>query len=244
MRFLVTILLFSFFLFPCCAQKTAGVTIPAQQKFILGEYMNDAYTAKMDNRGSQLITVSLIDKESREVAQTIELESGASTKLDVAPSYEVHLQNATNKKGFMFVKMSKKVPGMRYVGKDDSGIAASPSKDTRVFLPAKDAGPAQESLTVTIPAGQQLVVGEGSSTNYTATINNRGGKEVKVSIRDKKTGVQTQGFGLRGSDQVSIRRHENIYLVNYSKKELKVKVTMSKPISGERLEAATEPAKK
>lgn len=243
MRSVVTILLLSIILLPCCAQKTAGVTIPAQQKFILGEYMVNVYTAKLDNQGSQAVTVYLIKKEDREVAETIALESGAAAKLEVDPAYEVHLQNATNKEAFVFVKMSKKVPGMRYVGKDDSGVAPSSEKDNRIFLPLKNYGLAKESMTAIIPAGQQLVVGEGSSTSYTATISNRGNKDIKVSIRDKKTGVQTQGFGLRGSDKVNIRRHENIYLVNNSPKDLKVKVTMSEPISGERLEEATEPTK-
>lgn len=241
MRLILTTLLLSLFLLPGCAQKTAGVTIPAQQKFILGEYMDSPYTANLNNQGSQPITVSLVNKKSRETSETILLESGAATKLQVSPAFEVHLRNATNKKGFVFVKMSKKVPGMRYVGKDDSGEKKSSPKDNRVFITAKDAGPAQVSMTVTIPPGQQLVVGEGSSTNYTATITSRGSHEVMVSIRDKQTGIQTQGFGLKGKDEVSIRRHENIYLVNKYNKDLKVKVTMSKPISGERLEAATEP---
>lgn len=241
MRYLITILFCSTMLLPCCAQNTAGVTIPAQQKFILGEYMQDTYTAKMNNQGKQDITVTVVNKDSREVSETISLESGATTKLTVDPAYEVHLRNATNKKGFVFVKLSKKVPGMRYVGKDDSGVREKEVEDTRVFIPRKDAGPAQETMTVTIPAGQQLVVGEGSSTNYNATIINRSGREVKVSVRDKKLGTQTQGFGLRGKDDISVRRHEDIYLVNTSNKDISVKVVMSKAISGERLEKATKP---
>ncbi len=244
MRYLITLLLASTMFFTACAQNTAGVTIPAQQKFILGEYMNDTYTAKMKNQGKQNITVSVIDKTSREVTETIELESGASTNLTVEPAYEVHLRNGTNKKGFVFVKLSKKVPGMRYVGKDASGVRESEKEDTRIFIPRADAGPAQESMTVTIPAGEQLIVGEGSSTNYDATIVNRSGKELQVSVRDKQLGTQTQGFGLKGKDDISVRRHEDIYLVNNSRKDISVKVIMSKAISGERLTKATKPATK
>jgi len=244
MRFTLATLFLSLFLLPCCAQKTAGVTIPAQQKFILGEYMDSPYTAKMDNQGAQPITVVLVNKKSRETSETIVLESGAATKLQVDPSFEVHLRNATNTKGFVFVKMSKKVPGMRYAGQDDSEEKQRRSEDNRVFVKAQDAGPAQASMKAIIPAGQQLVVGEGSSTNYTATIKSSGGHEIMVSIRDKQTGVQTQGFGLKGKDEVHIRRHENIYLTNKYGKDLKVKITTSKPISGERLEAATEPVNK
>lgn len=234
-----------FFLLPALlAVNDAGVTIPARQTFILGEYMNEAYNAKLINKGPQTVTVSLVSKVDGVVQQTLDLASGTSDRLQVEPAYEVHLTNDSDQPAEVQVRMSKRVSGMRYIGQDMPTEASADAQetvrqDTRVFVPKKDAGSAKEKVVVTIPVGQQLVIGEGTSASYTAEL--RVTRQVKISIRDKETGAQTQGFGLRGKERVHVRRHENIYVVNESGAPVKVTVEMTKSVAGERLEAATEP---
>ena len=225
-----------------CSRTTAGVTIPAQERFILGEYMQEAYTAKLTNQGSRSVTVLVVDKQDRSTARNLPLESGERTELLVEPAYEVHLQNSTNRNALVFVEMSKNVPGMRYVAHDQSGEQPGIATDERTFEPVEGAGPAKASLWTTIPVGQQLVVGEGTSAVYNAKINARG--DIKVSVRDKETGAQTQGFGMRGTQRITVRKHEDVYLVNTSSEAVTVRMSLSEPVSGERLEVATEPSGK
>lgn len=240
MRYLIFLFLFPTLL----AANDAGVTIPAGQTFILGEYMKEAYNAKLTNNGPQTVRVTLVEKADGTISQTLELASGTSDRVKVEPAYEVHLTNDSDQPAEVRVKMSKRVSGMRYIGQDEPETVATDSKenspqDARIFLPKEGASSAKKEVTITIPIGQQLVVGEGTSTSYSADL--RVTRQVKISIRDKQTGAQTQGFGLRGKERVNIRRHENIYVVNESNAPVKVTVKMTKAIAGERLEVATEP---
>jgi len=236
MRSFILFLLLTFFLalLTSCSRTTAGVTIPARQTFVLGEYMDDAYTAKLDNRGDQTVTVELIGKTDGQTSSSLKLAGGEGTTLSVEPDFLVHLKNTSETDADVAVVMSKNVPGMRYIDPNEVKDPAADQPDNRVFTAAPDAGPAHESVKMAIPAGQQLVVGEGTTASYSAKISSN--REISVSVRDKHTGQQTQGFGMRGVQRINVRRHEDIYLVNDGRKDATVSLRMSMPVAGKRLE--------
>jgi len=92
------------------------------------------------------------------------------------------------------------------------------------------------SANVTIPAQQEFVLGEYQNTSYKAKLNNTSNKMMEVSVVDKETGKQTQGFGLDGKGRVSvyIRKNEKVLLKNPNDKEILVRVKMSKTVEGMR----------
>ncbi len=91
----------------------------------------------------------------------------------------------------------------------------------------------------TIPAQQELVLGESADRNYRATIRNIGPAEIKVAARDKVTNKQTQGFGLnrRSSAKVYLSDKEKIVFSNRSNVAVKVRFKLSEEVDGMRLQA-------
>lgn len=224
--------------------STAGVDIPANQTFILGEYSDFDYKAKLTNDGQVAITIQLRDKVSKAVEQTFVLKPKQSESVKVAASQIVTMENATAIPGSVEAVLSKTVYGMGYVANEameveQLGLSSKPTPgefdDAPVEIDA-EAGPEQKKVSQQILAGQELIIGEGTRTNYTAFISKQGG-DIEVSIRDRRTQQQTQGFGLgnTGKVEVSIGPTEVIHLVNVGKKAAKTTVRFSEPVSGARI---------
>ena len=203
--------------------KTAGVNIPANQTFILGEYMKADYKATLRNDGRQTVQVKLVDKATRETLETITLAPKAKEKVTVDPSREVHLVNRNKGKAKVYVVMSETVPGMRYVDVDAELPPAAP----------RPAAPAEaEKAPLTCPHETEIVVPAFSTfrfapdrpTKYAAVIQNKGSRNVNVRIRDRNTDEQTQGFGLGryGDPVVYLKDSEVLTLVNKGAKAAKL----------------------
>ena len=96
--------------------------------------------------------------------------------------------------------------------------------------------PNSNNANVTIPAQQEFVLGEYQQSSYKAKLNNTSGKAMKVSVVDKETNKQTQGFGLEGKGEatVYVNKNEIVLLKNPNDKEITVKVKLSKTVSGMR----------
>ena len=217
------------------AQSTAGLNIPARQTFLLGEYADYGYRASLDNRGRRDVTVRLRDKGSKAVAREVFLPAGEKAKLEVSPEQEVAIENDTDGKAELFVRMSRGVQGMRYVNVDGTELSNRPevpSTDRRYAL-APSAGAPEERLTVSLAPGQRLVIGEGTSANYAVDIRTRG-RDITVSARDRESLEQTQGFGLNGRETINIRPHEILYL-DAGVRGAKLKLRFSEPVSGARV---------
>jgi hypothetical protein len=90
------------------------------------------------------------------------------------------------------------------------------------------------NATVFVPVGEQFVLGEYKKGSYSARITNLSKEEVKVSVVDKKTNEQTQGFGLpKGNNaKVYISGSEKVLLKNFSDSILKIKVKLSETVQG------------
>ena len=216
-------------------RNTAGLTIPARQTFLLGEYADYPYRADLKNVGRQPVTAQLRDKDSKAVAKTLTVAPGDKVTVEVAASQEVALENANDRRAKVDVTMSREVVGMRYVG---NGDVALPQPDVSKNVTAADAVPGagapRRTVATTIKRGRALVLGEGTVGEYAAVLMREGGR-VEVSVRDRKTGAQTQGFGLGDRATVYIAPHEVIYLVNAGLGRASVRVEFSEPVGGMRV---------
>jgi hypothetical protein len=92
----------------------ANVYIPAHQEFVLGEYENRNYTAKISNKGKQIIKVKVVSKETGEQTQGFGLDPKSSAKVNISKSEQVVLVNNSDTEAHVHVKLSKGVEGMRY----------------------------------------------------------------------------------------------------------------------------------
>ncbi len=79
-----------------------------------------------------------------------------------------------------------------------------------------------------ISANQEFVLGEGRHPAYQARLNNKDTVAVQVSVRNKKTKVQTQGFDLAGTATVYVAADEEVHLINNSDQEVQVKATLNR----------------
>ncbi len=224
-----------------CQSSSAGVDIPAKQTFLLGEYADYSYKAKLENKGSQAVTIELRSKEKGELVSSIQLSPKQSESFQVPADQIVAMVNSSNRKAKIFAKMSKKVIGMSYVGQEEEidlatiQAARVPSSNEPIAIDS-NAGPAKEKAKATVKSGEAFVLGEGTSDNYAVDISKVGGS-IKVSIRDRRTNEQTQGFGLgnMGIEKVNIRPYEVIYLVHDGGIPARVSVDFSQPVSGARV---------
>jgi hypothetical protein len=236
MRFLFPFLLLP--LLTACQKSTAGLTIPPRQVFVLGEYMDAGYRADIRNDGPQPVTVRLINRDSRETDRELILVSGKQETVYVGANQEVRLYNNDDRKAKLLIEMNKGVEGMRYEGMDgqpaDRLTADPPASEDAPVTPRQDAGPAQRQVNREIPPGQQLIIGEGSSQQYTVRMRVTGGM-IEVSGRDKRSGRQLQGFGLKGREEVTIRPTEDLYLINTGQEAVRIRLTFDRPVSGVRM---------
>jgi len=245
MRFVFISLFLSFFALLANAQGTAGVSIPAGQTFILGEYRTEGYKATMTNKSNREVLVQLINQADGSVASTLTLEGGGRESVRVEDGQHVQLVNNNRSRAKVMVKSKVDgAEGMRYVDND------APTRPTKIELPEPttrsaptpypspeaEATAGETNTTAILQPGQRLIVGEGDSGNFNVTLINRGAS-LEVSGRKKKGGRKTQGFGLGrfGKVDMHLRAGEVLYIVNKTGKRSTVKVKTDRPVVGARV---------
>lgn len=244
MHFITSLSFFLLFVSSSCAQGSAGVTIPANQTFILGEYRTEGYRATMTNKSKRDVEVQLIDQANGNVVSTITLDGGGKATVKVADGQSVHLINEHDRSVKVMVRSSVKgSEGMRYVGNDDTDADTDFEANKKVSLPVpavqanEEDAAGETNVKVTLTPGQRLIVGEGSSKHYKLTISNRG-SDLDITGRNKVNDKRMQGFGLGrfGKVEMAIRPNENLVIKNNSSRSSTVTLKMDKPVVGARVE--------
>ena len=97
-----------------CGFKS-GLTIPANQTFILGEFNNKNYSAELINQSELKVMVKVIEKESSVVIRSFGLAPKERTKIYISKTNTVYFENENKVDVKVDVILTKFVEGMRYV---------------------------------------------------------------------------------------------------------------------------------
>ena len=114
MKKLILLLLFIPLVLGCSSFKS-GLTIPANQTFILGEFNNKNYSAELINQSELKVMVKVIEKESSVVIRSFGLAPKERTKIYISKTNTVYFENENKVDVKVDVILSKGVEGMRYV---------------------------------------------------------------------------------------------------------------------------------
>jgi len=98
-----------------CSTFKSGLTIPANQIFLLGEFNNKNYTAELVNKSNLTVIVKAVDKKSGEVTQSFGLAPKGKTKVYISKDEIVYFENENGIDVKVDVILSKGVQGMRYI---------------------------------------------------------------------------------------------------------------------------------
>ena len=98
-----------------CSSFKSGLTIPANQTFILGEFNNKNYSAELINQSELKVIVKALDKKTGEVTQSLELTPKGKTKVYISKDETVYFENENKVDVKVDVILTKFVEGMRYV---------------------------------------------------------------------------------------------------------------------------------
>ena len=224
-----------------CSRSTAGLTIPPQQTFLLGEYADYDYRASVRNDGPQAVTVALRDKGSETFGEPQTLAPAERTAVVVDARQEVLIANASDRAAELYVVMSRNVTGMRYLEADGSGVEPVRREEGRLtpITPAESVASPREEVSVSLPQNRQYVLGEGEAGGYAAevTIRGRRSAEIEVAALSRETGLQMQGFGAgwRSTNTVHVRPGEVLYVRNVGAGTAEVRVRFDRPVAGARV---------
>ena len=98
-----------------CSSFKSGLTIPANQTFILGEFNNKNYSAELINQSELKVMVKITEKESGVVIRSFGLAPKERTKIYISKTNTVYFENENKVDVKVDVILSKGVEGMRYV---------------------------------------------------------------------------------------------------------------------------------
>ena len=98
-----------------CSSFKSGLTIPANQTFLLGEFNDKNYSAELVNKSNLTVIVKALDKKTGEVTQSLELTPKGKTKVYISKDETVYFENENKVDVKVDVILTKFVEGMRYV---------------------------------------------------------------------------------------------------------------------------------
>lgn len=98
-----------------CSTFKSGLTIPANQTFLLGEFNDKNYFAELFNRSNLTVVIKVLDEDSGEVQQSFGLTPKDKTKVYISKNETVYFVNENGSDVKVDVILSKGVEGMRYI---------------------------------------------------------------------------------------------------------------------------------
>lgn len=103
-----------------CSTFKSGLTIPANQTFLLGEFNDKNYTAELVNKSNLTVIVKAVDKKSGEVTQSFGLAPKGKTKVYISKDETLYFENENVTDVRIDVILNKGVEGMRYIKNGDT----------------------------------------------------------------------------------------------------------------------------
>ena len=100
-----------------CSTFKSGLTIPANQTFLLGEFNNKNYSAELVNKSNLTVIVKAVVKKTGEVTQSFGLAPKGRTKVYISKDEIVYFENENGTEVKVDVILSKGIEGMRYIDK-------------------------------------------------------------------------------------------------------------------------------
>lgn len=98
-----------------CSSFKSGLTIPANQIFILGELNDKNYSAELVNKSNLTVIVKATDKRSRNVTQNFSLAPNRRIKVYISKNETVYFENKNGTDVKVDVILNKGIQGMRYI---------------------------------------------------------------------------------------------------------------------------------
>ena len=98
-----------------CSTFKSGLTIPANQTFLLGEFNDKNYSAELVNKSDLTVIVKVVNKKSSEVTQSFGLAPKGRTKVYISKNETVYFENKNGTDVKVDVSLSRGVEGMRYI---------------------------------------------------------------------------------------------------------------------------------
>jgi hypothetical protein len=102
----------AFVLSSCAVNST--LTIQPNEEFVLGEYQNTRFSAKVSNLSKEEVKVSIIDTESKKQTQGFGLPGKNNARINVSRSETVVFKNFSDKTVKVKARISRNVKGMRF----------------------------------------------------------------------------------------------------------------------------------
>ena len=81
-----------------CSTFKSGLTIPANQTFLLGEFNNKNYSAELVNKSNLTVIVKAVVKKTGEVTQSFGLAPKGRTKVYISKDETVYFENENGTK--------------------------------------------------------------------------------------------------------------------------------------------------
>ena len=118
MKKLILLLLFIPLVLGCSSFKS-GLTIPANETFILGESNSKNYSAELLNTSDYEVKIRGEKKQNEEYTQGFVLAPKSKVTVYVSSDEIIKFINNNNLPVKVNVKLNKAVPGMRYIKNRD-----------------------------------------------------------------------------------------------------------------------------
>ena len=98
-----------------CGSFKSGLTIPANQTFVLGELNAKNYSAELSNVSEYTVLVNIQSKSSGQILNELELGPNQKIKLFISKDEVAFFKNDNDQAVKVNVVLNKGVEGMRYI---------------------------------------------------------------------------------------------------------------------------------
>ena len=98
-----------------CSTFKSGLTIPANETFILGESNSKNYSAELVNTSNYEVKIRGEKKQNGEYTQVFTLPPKVKVNVYVSSDEIIKFVNENDQAVKVNVKLNKEVPGMRYI---------------------------------------------------------------------------------------------------------------------------------